>query len=140
MNYQGITRMQAENKLLDQLERFGNVQLVVLAGFMRVLSPYFLNSFPGTIINIHPSLLPRHPGRNGLADSLGSQDEELGITIHYVDEGVDTGKIIVQESFVRDAQEPFDSLEAKIHAIEHRLYPQVVLGLLNRFDTSEALN
>ena len=103
------------------------VELVVLAGYMHLLTKPFLDRFPGAIVNVHPSLLPQFPGTNAIADALAAGVEETGVTVHYVDEGVDTGPVIGQE---RVPVEPRDTLEERIHEVEHRLLPAVVSELL----------
>jgi phosphoribosylglycinamide formyltransferase 1 len=106
----------------DWLDERG-VELVVLAGYMHLLTPPFLRRFPGRIVNVHPSLLPAFPGAHAIADALASGVGETGVTVHFVDEGLDTGPVIAQE---RVAVEPRDTLEERIHAVEHRLLPRVV--------------
>ncbi len=106
------------------------VDLVVLAGFMRILTPLFVNAFPRRVMNIHPSLLPKFPGTDAIEKSFHSQDTELGVTVHFVDTVLDGGEVIAQEAFVRGSLETLDEIEQKIHAIEHRLYPEVVRKLL----------
>ena len=108
------------------LEEHG-VELVVLAGYMHLLTPPFLDRFPGRIVNVHPSLLPAFPGAHAIDDALAAGAGTTGVTVHYVDEGLDTGAIIVQEEI---AVEPSDTLVERIHAIEHRLLPQVVGELI----------
>ncbi len=99
------------------------VELVVLAGYMHLLTPPFLRRFPDRIVNVHPSLLPAFPGAHAIADALAAGVETTGVTIHLVDEGLDTGPVIRQEAV---SVEPRDTLEERIHAVEHRLLPQVV--------------
>ncbi len=111
-----------------------NIDLVSLAGFMRILSPYIVENWENKIINIHPTLLPNHPGAHGIEDSFNSSDIELGVTIHYVDQGMDTGPIIYQESFTRSEDETLPSAEEKIHKIEHRIYPEILIKKLNNFN------
>jgi phosphoribosylglycinamide formyltransferase 1 len=102
------------------------VELVVLAGYMHLLTEPFLRRFPGRIVNVHPSLLPAFPGAHAIADAVGAGVETTGVTIHYVDEGIDTGPVIAQEEVrVR----PVETLEDRIHAVEHRLLREVVNGL-----------
>jgi len=103
-----------------------DVELVVLAGFMHVLTEPFLQRFPGRIVNVHPSLLPSFPGAHAIDDALAAGVETTGVTVHYVDEGLDTGPVIVQEEV---PVEPRATLEERIHAVEHRLLPKVVSGL-----------
>jgi phosphoribosylglycinamide formyltransferase-1 len=107
------------------LEEHG-VELVVLAGYMHLLTPPFLKRFPGRVINVHPSLLPAFPGAHAIDDALAAGAATTGVTVHYVDEGLDTGPSIVQEEV---PIEPRDSLEQRIHAVEHRLLPEVVREL-----------
>jgi phosphoribosylglycinamide formyltransferase-1 len=104
------------------LEEHG-VELVVLAGYMHLLTPPFLQRFAGRVVNVHPSLLPAFPGAHALADALAAGVEATGVTIHYVDEGLDTGAVIRQEEV---AVTPRETLEERIHAVEHRLLPEVV--------------
>ena len=120
-------RQAAEKQMTAALESAG-VDLVVLAGFMRILTPLFVGRWKGKLVNIHPALLPRHPGAHGIADSFASGDSQLGVTVHWVDEGVDTGTIIVQKSVARPPT--LEEAEARIHALEHELYPTTVLNLL----------
>jgi phosphoribosylglycinamide formyltransferase-1 len=110
------------------LEEHG-VELVVLAGYMQILTPPFLDRFPGRIVNVHPSLLPAFPGAHAIDDALAAGVETTGVTVHYVDEGIDTGPVIVQEPV---PVEPAATLEERIHAVEHRLLPSVVKELCAR--------
>lgn len=108
------------------------VDLVVLAGYMAILSPGFIAAFDRRIINVHPSLLPAFPGLDAIGQALAAGAAETGVTVHYVDEGVDTGEVIVQESLPILPDESADGLATRIHAIEHRLLPEVVLNLSHR--------
>jgi phosphoribosylglycinamide formyltransferase-1 len=107
------------------LEEHG-VELIVLAGYMHLLTPPFLQRFPGRVVNVHPSLLPDYPGAHAIDDALAAGCETTGVTVHYVDDGLDTGPVIAQEEV---AVEPRDTLVERIHAVEHRLLPQVVKEL-----------
>jgi phosphoribosylglycinamide formyltransferase-1 len=101
---------------------------VALAGFMRLLSPSFVARWQGRLVNIHPSLLPAYPGTEAIRRAWESGEPLLGVTVHYVDEGMDTGPVLARAEVARQA-----SLEATgqaIHEAEHRLYAQVVVGLL----------
>src|SRR5438034_2659677 len=100
-----------------------DVELVVLAGYMHLLTPPFLRRFPGRVVNVHPSLLPVFPGAHAITDALEAGVETTGVTVHYVDEGLDTGAVIRQEPV---AVEPRSTLAERIHAVEHRLLPEVV--------------
>ena len=103
-----------------------DVELVVLAGYMRILSPAFLSRFPGRIVNVHPSLLPAFPGRTAVTDALAHGVRVTGVTVHIVEEQVDSGPILKQEA----VEVPYDGdaveLERRIHEVEHRLLPQAV--------------
>ena len=107
------------------LEEHG-VELVVLAGYMHLLTPPFLCRFPERVINVHPSLLPDYPGAHAIDDALAAGCVTTGVTVHYVDDGLDTGPVIAQEEV---PVEPRASLVERIHAVEHRLLPQVVKEL-----------
>jgi phosphoribosylglycinamide formyltransferase-1 len=107
------------------LEEHG-VELVVLAGYMHLLTPAFLRRFPQRVINVHPSLLPDFPGAHAIEDALAAGAETSGVSVHYVDEGLDSGPLIVQEPV---AVEPRETLVERIHAVEHRLLPEVVAEL-----------
>ena len=110
------------------LEEHG-VELVVLAGYMHLLTPAFLARFPERIVNVHPSLLPSFPGLHPLEDALAAGVDTTGVTVHLVDEGIDSGPILRQEPV---SVEPRDSLVERIHAVEHRLLPEVVRELCAR--------
>lgn len=107
------------------LESHG-VELVVCAGFMQLLTPQFLHRFPGRVVNVHPSLLPAFPGTRAIEDALSAGVERTGVTVHLVDEGIDSGPILRQESV---PVEPEETLVQRIHAVEHRLLPAVVQEL-----------
>jgi phosphoribosylglycinamide formyltransferase 1 len=106
------------------------VDTVVLAGYMRVLSPAFFEAFPGRVLNVHPALLPAFPGAHAVADALGWGAKVTGVTVHLVDDQVDHGPIVLQEALeVRD-DDDWDSLETRIHEVEHRLLPRALCALL----------
>jgi phosphoribosylglycinamide formyltransferase-1 len=102
------------------------VDLVVTAGYMHLLTRPFLERFPERIVNVHPSLLPAFPGPRAIDDALAAGVETTGVTIHEVDEGLDTGTVIRQEPV---PIEPRETLVERIHAVEHRLLPEVVREL-----------
>jgi phosphoribosylglycinamide formyltransferase-1 len=103
--------------------------LVVLAGFMRVLKPGFLGAFAGKIINLHPSLLPKFPGLDAIGQALRSGESQTGCTVHYVTAAVDGGPILEQATVQIDEGETYDSLAQKVHASEHALLPSVIARL-----------
>lgn len=102
------------------------VDLVVLAGYMQILSPEFIAAFFGRIINVHPSLLPKYPGLRAIEQALEAGENQTGVTVHYVDEGVDTGPVIAQEVLGIGPGESLESLTERVHEIEHRLLPEVI--------------
>ncbi|HEY8104013.1 MAG TPA: phosphoribosylglycinamide formyltransferase [Gaiellaceae bacterium] len=105
------------------------VRLVVCAGYMHLLTPGFLERFPERIVNVHPSLLPDFPGVAAIDEALAAGVETTGVTVHLVDEGLDTGAVIVQEPV---PVEPRETLAERIHEVEHRLLPRVVGELCAR--------
>ena len=102
------------------------VDWIVLAGFMRVLTPVFLDAFAGRIINIHPSLLPAFPGVNSSKQAFDYGVKITGCTVHFVERGVDTGKIIAQQAVPVEPSDDLAALEARIHEAEHQLFVQVL--------------
>jgi phosphoribosylglycinamide formyltransferase-1 len=121
-------RAARDRELADWLQLRG-VDFVVLAGYMHLLTPAFLDPFRDRIVNVHPSLLPRFPGAHAIADALAADVEMTGVTVHYVDEGLDTGAVIRQEPV---AVEPRATLVERIHSVEHRILPEVVRELCAR--------
>jgi phosphoribosylglycinamide formyltransferase 1 len=118
-------RAARDRELADWLQLRG-VDFVVLAGYMHLLTPAFLDRFRDRIVNVHPSLLPQFPGARAIADALAAGVDTTGVTVHYVDEGLDTGAVIRQEPVT---VEPRATLVERIHAVEHRLLPEVVREL-----------
>lgn len=122
-NYSG--REEYEKHVLELLQPY-NVGLIALAGFMRILSPHFVRAYKNRIINIHPALLPSFPGMHAAKQALESGVKFTGCTVHFVDEGVDTGPIILQAVVpVRDDDDEKSLLE-RIHEEEHRIYPEAL--------------
>ena len=119
------TREAFDAALVRALEEAG-VDWIVLAGFMRVLTPVFLNAFAGRIINIHPALLPAFPGVNAAKQAFDYGVKITGCTVHFVDGGVDTGKIIAQQAVPVEPKDDLAALEARIHRAEHQLFVQVL--------------
>ncbi|MBL1230361.1 phosphoribosylglycinamide formyltransferase [Enterococcus sp. BWB1-3] len=118
-----------EAELLHLLEE-KEVELIVLAGYMRLIGPVLLEAYPEKIINIHPSLLPLFPGLHGIRDAFEAKAEETGVTIHFIDKGIDTGPVIVQEKVAIHSDDTLEGLEEKIHKVEHRLYPIVIQKII----------
>ena len=114
-----------EEALVEKLREHG-VTLVVLAGFMRILSPYFVHEFPGRILNIHPSLLQSFGGAHAHRDVLAYGVKVSGCTIHFVDEGMDSGPIILQTAVPVLDSDDEDTLAARVLEQEHKLYPRAI--------------
>ena len=119
---------EAENAYIQAL-REAKVDLIVLAGFMRVLKGDFLRAFEGRIINIHPSLLPSFPGLEAWKQALEAGVKVTGCTVHFVDAGVDSGPIIGQQTVPVLDDDTAETLHQRIHAAEHELYPKCVAAL-----------
>ncbi len=102
------------------------VDLVVLAGFMRILSPFFVKKFRNRILNIHPALLPAFKGASAIKDAFIYGAKVTGVTVHFVDEKIDHGPIIAQECLEVKEAEPLDKLEGRIHKLEHDIYPKAI--------------
>jgi phosphoribosylglycinamide formyltransferase-1 len=101
-------------------------RLVVLAGYMALLSPGFLQRFPNAILNVHPALLPSFPGLRAVEQALEHGVRVTGVTVHFVDEGVDTGPIVLQRAIELAPGEPLDRVLERLHAIEHELLPEAI--------------
>ena len=120
-----VDREERDLVMATWLEEHG-VELVVLAGYMHLLTKPFLDRFPERIVNVHPSLLPAFPGAHAIDDALAAGVETTGVTVHVVDEGLDSGPVLAQREV---AVEPRDTLEERIHAVEHTLLPEGVKEL-----------
>jgi phosphoribosylglycinamide formyltransferase-1 len=114
-----------DRALGDWLEERG-VELLVLAGFMEILGGEFIRRFEGRLVNVHPSLLPAFPGLAPIEQALEHGVRVMGVTVHFVDEGVDSGPIILQEAFEVSYPRDIDEIEERVHGIEHRLLPRAV--------------
>ncbi len=102
------------------------IDFIVLAGFMRILSPFLIKKYRHKILNVHPSLLPAFPGAHAIKDAFESKVKQTGVTIHFVEVNVDSGPIILQEPLTVSPADTLVTLEAKIHKIEHRIYPKAI--------------
>jgi phosphoribosylglycinamide formyltransferase 1 len=114
-----------DRALGDWLEE-RRVGLVVLAGFMELLTPELVRRFAGRLVNVHPALLPAFPGVGAIEQALEHGVKVMGVTVHFVDEGVDTGPIVLQESFELPYHPDIAEIEQRVHEIEHRLLPRAV--------------
>jgi phosphoribosylglycinamide formyltransferase 1 len=119
------SRQEYDQKLVDTLKSH-DVELVVLAGFMRVLSPLFLRAFPMRIMNIHPAVLPSFPGTHGQKQAFDYGVKFSGCTVHFADEGVDTGPIIIQAIVPLYDTDTEETLSQRILKEEHRIYPKAI--------------
>lgn len=119
------TRADYERSLITHCEA-RRVQLVCLAGFMRVLSPVFVRHFRNRILNIHPALLPAFPGAHAVHDALAWGAKVTGVTVHFVDEHVDHGPILLQEAVAVAPRDTEATLLQKLHTVEHQLYPDAI--------------
>lgn len=104
---------------------------VVLAGFMRVLTEGFVKKYEGRLINIHPALLPAFPGAHGIRDAWDAKVKETGVTVHFVDSGVDTGPIILQRKVPVLPGDTLETLEARLHQAEYEIYPEALKRVLS---------
>tara|TARA_R100001369_G_scaffold2844_1_gene9197 strand:+ start:223 stop:813 length:591 start_codon:yes stop_codon:yes gene_type:complete len=121
----GKDREAFERAMHEQLTETG-VEIIALAGFMRVLTPWFVNTWEGRMVNIHPSLLPKYKGLDTHQRALDAGDTEAGCTVHWVSPGVDDGEIIQQASLPILPGDTADSLAARLLPVEHRLYPEAL--------------
>lgn len=129
MRRTSASRREHEAKILQILED-AKADLVCLAGYMRILSPEFVARYPGRILNIHPALLPKYPGLGAQRRALEAGEKVSGCTVHFVDEGTDTGPIVLQERIAIDVGDTEESLSAKILEKEHRAYPEAIARVL----------
>ncbi len=123
------SKSEYENEILKVLELY-NIDLIVLAGYMKIFSPEFTSRYENAIINIHPSKLPNYRGLDAIKRAYEAGESEIGVSIHYVDSGVDTGDIIACEVVEVEDGESLESVEEKVHKLEHSLYPRVLEEIL----------
>jgi phosphoribosylglycinamide formyltransferase-1 len=128
-----LGKKEYEQAILEELKRH-DVEFIVLAGYMRLIGTTLLSAYQGRIVNIHPSLLPAFPGKDAIGQALAAKAKWSGVTIHFVDEGMDTGPIIIQERVRLEEKETRDSLQKKIQQIEHKLYPEILQMLFTQGD------
>ena len=118
-------------KTVDAVLKAHNIDMIALAGFMRILTPWFVGEWAGRLVNIHPSLLPKYPGLNTHQRAIDARDVEAGCSVHWVTEGVDEGQVIAQSSVTISSQETAQSLADKILPLEHDLYPLALAKAAN---------
>ncbi|MEA3560557.1 MAG: phosphoribosylglycinamide formyltransferase [Candidatus Omnitrophota bacterium] len=119
------SRESFDKQIINYLEKY-NIKLIVLAGFMRLISPYFVSKYRNCIMNIHPSLLPSFKGTRGIKDARDYGVKVTGPTVHFVTEDLDAGPIILQKPVVIEHGDTIEILEGKIHKAEHEIYPEAV--------------
>lgn len=124
------SRIDFEAAIIQRLKNY-NIDLIALAGFMRMLSPGFVKLYRKRIINIHPSLLPAFKGAHAIKDALDAKVNFTGVTVHFVDKEMDHGPVILQKKIKIKRTDSLSSLEKRIHSLEHELYPQVIKLFLN---------
>jgi len=122
------SRDEYDQALLDAVTAAG-ARAVILAGFMRILGPRFVRSFPQRILNIHPALLPSFAGTHGAGEAAAYGVKISGCTVHFVDEEMDHGAVVIQAAVPAGAEDSAEDLAARILALEHRIYPQAVAWL-----------
>lgn len=117
---------EAVDRKMVELFKARGVEYVVMAGYMRKVTPVLLDAYPNRVVNLHPALLPKHRGAHAIQDAYDAGDDVTGITIHFANEEYDKGPIIFQHEVPIDHDEPADTLEAHIHEAEHTYYPKVL--------------
>lgn len=120
-----------EQEILKKLAE-QEIEFIVLAGYMRLIGHTLLKAFQGRIVNIHPSLLPHFQGKDAVGQAIAAKASKTGVTVHFVDEGMDTGPVIDQREVLIEKEDTRESLEKKIHAVEHKLYPTVLQTLFQK--------
>lgn len=126
-----------ETYILDVLKK-NNVQLIVLAGYMRFIGKVLLEAYPRRIINLHPAYLPNFPGAHSIQDAYEAKVDFTGVTVHFVDEGVDTGEIIHQEKIMINPEWSLEELETHVHALEYEMFPKVIKHVCEQIEREEA--
>ena len=127
------SKKEYEEKIVSILKPL-NIDLICLAGYMKICDEVLLNNYPNKIINIHPALLPAFKGAHAILDAYNYGVKVTGVTIHYVNKEIDGGKIIAQEAIMIADEEKIEDLEARIHEVEHNLYVKTINKLLEDYD------
>ena len=122
-----------EARLLKLLQDY-QIDFIALAGYLRVVGPTILAAFPNRIINLHPALLPKYPGLHSIERAFEAGEQETGVTVHYIDAGLDSGPIIAQQAVKVLPTDTVESLESRIHEVEHQLYPTVLKQVLTSLE------
>lgn len=125
------SKKEYEKAIVEYLKPL-EIDYILLAGYMRIISEVILNEFPKRIVNIHPAMLPNFPGVHGIRDAFDEQVNNTGVTVHFIDSGIDTGPIIEQASVPILKTDTLEDLEKRVHIQEHLLYPFVINQLINK--------
>lgn len=128
-----------ETEIMKTLQEC-DVDYIVLAGYMRFIGEVLLTNYPNRIINIHPAYLPNFPGAHGIQDAFEAKATFTGVTVHYVDEGVDSGEIIQQEKIEIDPSWSLETLEEHVHALEYELFPKVIAKISDEMNKKKRGN
>ncbi len=126
-----FTNRQDYEKIIVRILKSQAVDLIVLAGFMRIFTPYFIGAYRNKMVNIHPSYLPAFKGAHAIRDAFEAKVKETGVTVHWVTVKVDAGQPILQKRVKISKQDTLDSLEKKIHRVEHQIYPLAIQKVLS---------
>lgn len=127
------SKAEYEAMIVAELQK-REVDLIALAGYMRILRDTMLSAYEGRIVNIHPSLLPAFMGKDAIGQAIRYGVKVMGVTIHYVDSGMDSGKIIAQEAFKVESGMSHEEIEARVHGIEHKLYTKTLSKLIEEME------
>jgi len=125
------TKAMFEQSIISELQLY-DIDVIVLAGYMRLIGPTLLTAYKNKIINIHPSLLPAFPGKDAVGQAVRAAVKTTGVTVHYVDEGMDTGPIIAQRELQLTGEESLAEVERRIHEIEHVFYPEILKNMFGK--------
>lgn len=125
------SKVQFEAEILKQLKA-RDIEFIVLAGYMRLIGCTLLDAYEGKIVNIHPSLLPAFPGKDAVGQALAAGAGITGVTVHYVDSGMDTGPVIAQKAVTIEKDDTRETLQERIQKVEHTLFPRVLQDLFNQ--------
>ena len=123
---------QAHEALITRILRTQSVDVIVLAGYMRILTPSFIRAWRGRILNIHPSLLPAFKGAHAIRDAFEAKVRTTGVSVHIVTEALDAGPVLAQKKLSVKKTDTLETLEKRIHAVEHRLYPSTLRSFITK--------
>ncbi|KRM96656.1 phosphoribosylglycinamide formyltransferase [Liquorilactobacillus aquaticus DSM 21051] len=125
-----------EKKIMELLKEF-QIDFIILAGYLRVIGPTILQNYEEKIVNLHPAYLPEYPGLHSIERAFSDHRTQTGVTVHFVDDGLDSGPIIVQQRVPILATDSVETLERRVHECEHQLYPQAIKEILLEINKKE---